>query len=696
MNARCVAIARGVLLFCGACLGHELPSSAARPAVEASEQPTSPRAPVASGASPEATPGQDALRFAACLERERVEVFEAGRMTRRLCPAEAKASGLAVIDLSDDWAPFVFSEAPELGAHGEQPYRETFLALADERTVADGGGVERYLELYGIFPTLRVLRDRMADESRHRCNDAIDRQALAQLGVSRRGTGPSSRELDRRRVAELQWLSQRLERARLERGVSSVDALLDDPELGPLVARRRRVAAPVQAVQALQARLGCEGLLEAKSFEDGVLDWPTVTALRTWQRKHMLISRGRLDPPTVELLALPSRELTYRSLLRALRERVVDALGWIEDGSAATGSRTIFGRQIDPPELHVVEKYGPLQAAAPDLISSATEAAARALGFTSPEATRVALRRLPASGAITWNVALMLPAAPRWQSSSMSLHAELDRGDVWYAFPYKPDGSRRRMSVPRRPTITLFVEHDGRRIPLMRWHTTIGGWKPEVAPSGRLGLRYKESPVGRRLWRHLIASPAWLPPSSTPDGELVRRAADGSMIADTQTTLPGFRSAYGLVMLVHHKPLEPPSDEDESPARFFDEGVRTHGSVSYESILEGTSHGCHRLFNHLAIRLTGFLLRHRPFIRVGAQSTRYTRTIRYRAQRLQLRIDTRGYLYELDPPVPIEVLRGQIRGPVQKPIEGLLPLPAKLGMTDEEFPPTRTTLAEHR
>jgi hypothetical protein len=38
-------------------------------------------------------------------------------------------------------------------------------------------------------------------------------------------------------------------------------------------------------------------------------------------------------------------------------------------------------------------------------------------------------------------------------------------------------------------------------------------------------------------------------------------------------------------------------------------------------------------------------------------------------------VDTRGFLYELDPPIPVQVLPGNVRGARKRPIEGLLPLP---------------------
>jgi hypothetical protein len=107
------------------------------------------------------------------------------------------------------------------------------------------------------------------------------------------------------------------------------------------------------------------------------------------------------------------------------------------------------------------------------------------------------------------------------------------------------------------------------------------------------------------------------------------------------------------VMAVHH---------DIEGDSFADEGVRTHGSASFRSILTGESHGCHRLHNHLALRLGSFLLAHRPHVVRGDLPASYARSIRLPSGTETLRVRSRGYLFELVPPVPVEVLPGRIRG----------------------------------
>jgi hypothetical protein len=248
----------------------------------------------------------------------------------------------------------------------------------------------------------------------------------------------------------------------------------------------------------------------------------------------------------------------------------------------------------------------------------------------------------------------------------MDLRAEIDRGDVWYEYPYSRAGVRRARAIERRAVLTVYARAEGGEIALARWPTTIGGWQREEPESGGRGLRYGESPVGARVWRDVVASPAWLPPETTPDRELVRRTARG-WAPDLALFGPGHRSAYGLVMMPHLRPIE----RDGSVVH-WDQGVRTHGSFSYRSILRGESHGCHRLYNHLAMRLAAFLLAHREHVVHGPVPVRYARRIVDPDGRVHsLRIGSRGVRFELVPPVPVEVLEGRVRGRARRPDRSL-------------------------
>lgn len=599
----------------------------------------------------------------------RIPVWSAGAPTDEpACARDLERRGLTAIALGDDFAPSIFDEAPELGRAGAQPYRAIYVALADEREDAlpDDVEFERDLELFGVFPTFRVLAARLSDDARHACHEAVDDAALASLrGTLRAWTTPV--DAQRTRVQRVRWAEATLERERARRGAESIEALAETtryPGTHRIWSRERPL---VEGIRAMQAHLACEGLLERS--EDGVFDGRTASALARYQRRHVIVGSGQLDLATRERMRADSRESDFLAVLRALRERVVDASHAIEDGSARGEWGTILGRHVDPPEMRTLVGHRPIADGAPDWISPATEAAAIALGWTSPEAFVDATRARPSG-----DVAIALPPRPAYHAAHMELRAEIDRGDVWYQYPYAPDGAHRRQPVARRPILTLYARDGEREIALVRWPTTIGGWKPERLPDGTVGLRYKESPVGPRIWRDVVTSPVWLPPPSTPDDEMVRRSWRHGWVPNTELFGPGYRSAYGLVMMMHTREVR----RRDGTTFDFDEGVRAHGSVSYGSILRGTSHGCHRLYNHLAVRLGAFLLAHRTHVRHGPIDVRYARDViageGAGARTVPVRIDQRGVRFELTPPVPVEVREGRIRGWPHEAPRGLRPL----------------------
>lgn len=615
--------------------------------------------PVAAEAEPEAS--DERIRLSAedrnCSNR--IPIFADGEQQGDICPHAVERHGLTIIDLSDDWTPFIFTEAPELGELGEQPYRDTYLALADEQfeRINASPRSEQYLELFGIFPTFRVLRERLSQSGRHECHDAVEDEILSEVTEEIRPLGAQSRK-QRRTVRHLRYIKQRLERELAQRELSSFDELRSEKRLSRLVDRYQKGRTVIEAVTALQAHLECDGYLGTR-YREGMFDGPTLYAIRRYQRRHMIVSIGFLEADTRRILALDSREADFIAVLRSLRERVVDATGLIEDGSARHAWGTVLERRLDAQLIQFDAGQPALPDGAPDRISEATEAAARALGWTSPEAALAFLDALGDGGTESYRVALRLPDPPEYHSEHMDLRAVIDRGDVYYEL-----GNRWRQ-VEQRPILTLYARHGGREIPLIRWATTIGGWQPENTEDGGIGIRYKESPPGERIWRDVVASPAWLPPPSTPDDELVQQRGE-TYVPKRGLFGPGYRSAYGLVMMMHHKVLS--TNEDGEVDNVRDEGIRTHGSVSYRSIDDGNSHGCHRLYNHLAVRLASFLLHHRNHERRGSITVDFHREVNMEGQEVSFSINSRGYQFELTPPVPVEVLEGNIRGPLDSPI----------------------------
>jgi len=572
-----------------------------------------------------------------------------------ICPDRAAADGLTVVDLTDRWTPSVFAAGPD----GVAPhFRDTYLALAAE-IVSDGDDSpeDHLVELYGVVPAPSAIRRRLADEARHRCHDAIDGAALTTViaTLEQRDTASVRLDDDRRR-----WLAARLERERARRRLPDLAALAAIPTFRAEVALHRRLATARAGLVAAQQHLVCERLLDARRA-DGLYTWQTGDAVEMFQRLHFLIPDGRLDADTRRAIAAGSRELDYRAGLRMLRERVADAAGLIEDGSAGVGPVPVMGRMLDPPAMRLARGHAPLASAAVDLVGTTTDVAARELGWTDAAAV---LRFLDRHADRPARVALRLPPPPPYHAPHMELAVEIDRGDVWY----DPRPIQRR--VDRRPALIVYAVEPGLRRPLVRWPTTIGGWADERMPGGWIVQRWKESDVGRRVWRRMYAAPTWYAPPTTPDRALVKNLWNGRWRLKREVFGPGPRSAYGLLMLVHDEPIP-----FGGQVRYGDHGVRTHGSSTVTSIANGTSHGCHRLFNQLAVRLGSFLLHHRRTVRRGEEPEPYRRLVRYRGL-FEASLASRGYLYELDPPVPVNVLPGRIRSVRKQPPRGWAPATA--------------------
>jgi hypothetical protein len=568
-----------------------------------------------------------------------VLVIKDGSESSLVCD-DAIPKNATIVDLRDAFAPRIFAPAPD----GTVPtYRASYLAAALEQDV-DGKPLPRtvaYSELYGVLPSFAIVRKRFAEASRYACRAKIDSTPLATI---KRPYGQETSGLFKFQLRQRELLGATLERARVARSAADFTVFAEDKELGNVYARWKIADDLYQAITTAQKYLVCEGLLAEKDV-DGLFSWNFGQALDLFQRRNFLIPNARLDPETRAAFAADPRELDFKFALRVLRERVVDATGLIEDGTAGNGAQPILGRMLDPEPMRGVRGHlRPLANAAPDLISAATEAAAKQLGWTDPAATASFLAKH--AGGV--RVALVLPAVPAYHSAHMELSAEIDRGDVWY-----DDKPTQRVSW-RRPSMTLFVKDGKTKRPLVRWPTTIGGWS-DVRIGRGLVKRWKESDVGPRIWRDLYAAPTWLPPASTPDQELVKYTTAGKWELKKTIMGPGPLSAFGMMLLPHTQVVKV-----NGKTTTFEHGIGTHGSAVVTSILNGTSHGCHRLYNHLAVRLGSFLLHHRNHVVKGQQKEFYRRTVRAKGT-FQAKIDTRGFLYELTPPVDVEVLPGTIR-----------------------------------
>lgn len=525
---------------------------------------------------------------------ERIPVWRGGRIAGVVCRADAADQGLTVVDLGDDWVPPVLAPQPD----GGPAYRETYVALAQER-FADAGldgtlaRSDRYLELYGIEPSLSVVRARLADAARHRCHDAV---ADAPLGAA-----PA-------RIAE-------------------------EPKAEAL-AHAASSTRYREAVRAAQAHLACDQLFDGPAY-DGAYTWQTSNAVERFQKGVMMLPTGVLDGATRAALAGNSRVRDWATALRVLRARVTAAEGLVEDGTAGAGQGKVMGLALEPEATWRVRGSEPLDGAAPDLISAATDTAARALGWTTPAATLQFLDERT-----TRFVAIELPSPPRYHTPTMAIEITIDRGDVWI------DPLPRDRDAAHRASLIVYTWDGARRIALARWPTTVGGWQ-DSQNGHDITKDWKESPVGPRVWRELLVGPSWLPAPTIPDRELVRATDQGWVLAREQFG-PSYRAAFGFLAFVHR-------DRED----LDDEGIRTHATANLTSLANNVSHGCHRMLGLHAVRLADFLLAHHGHEARGDQPVTYARVVRHGGE-FPVKIDTLGYEIELMPPVPVEVLPGRI------------------------------------
>jgi hypothetical protein len=357
-------------------------------------------------------------------------------------------------------------------------------------------------------------------------------------------------------------------------------------------------------------------------------------------------------------------ELHFETFRRVLMERIADAAGILEDGSVAGGKKPATYKDAAGKEHPV-----------PNLIGDYADALMADLKIRTPDDVATFLRRVGREGLATLHVAYRPGPLPAYYDQHMGQHMELsveiDRGDVWYDFPFDESGKPITQLRVNFPTLTVFVLWQKQKIPLVRWRTTIGSWRSETQKNGKVYYKYKNSDVGPRIWQQIVASPVWIPPDGTPAKDLLtRKTLDRDVgpvtVVNTDVMGPGFQSAYGLVLAIHHR---------KAGSQLFDNQIRTHGSDDYTSIARRFSHGCHRLVNSRAVRMFDFILRRRPFERIGNQPITLRKRFTYEDKQYEYLLDTRGYYYELKQPIPVLVTEGRIMGKIKHPIEAYVPKP---------------------
>jgi hypothetical protein len=416
----------------------------------------------------------------------------------------------------------------------------------------------------------------------------------------------------------------------------------------------------------IEKRLKCDNHMHRRyRHKKGRLDDGLRLAVRRFQRKHKIYEYQYLRRKTMKYLAKPPLDTNYLTLVRVIEERVAAAAGIVEDGSVSeyTGKTATFVGADG--KTHDVQ----------NVLKTFTDAALKALKLDTPEKALQFFRSRPAAAFKTLSIGVKLPPKPEYYSDHMELQLTIDRGDIWYDFPYNEKGRQLRQKRKRLPRAILSTRYRDQTIQLVNWPTMIGGWRTELAENGYVYLKYKQSDIGPRVIRKIIAGPTWIAPKTTPLRSLAkRRRVNGKVqsIVNYDEIGPGYLSAYGLVAGYFVIP-----GKNGRPDR--DKGIRAHGSSEYMSILSSRrfSHGCHRMMNHHAVRMYGFMLKHRNHVVSGNQPMGFNRQFLYKDEVYQLRVPSRGFAYTMDPPLPVRVLRGNIKGEEKKPLEGLFKIPGK-------------------
>jgi hypothetical protein len=672
MRSFCRRIAPMVLLLsAGSALGCRRPEASPSPSPQNLGDATAPAGSASSAAPKPRITEAEALRARPELPPERRAMAVVDGSERWVDAEAIESVGYTIVDLRDDWTPAIFRDAPGPdGAPLPNRYKRVFLGLASDTLDSDGNpldpGEKNYLELYGLFPTLTVLSERFDEEEHAPCHDP---QSVSVLEAVETVTYVPPQHL-KRDEAKLARIKADLEAARRKAKLQTLAELAQArPEKADDVALVEKRAAEKLAMTAVEKRLTCEKLLTPQSHhQPGIYDEAMRLAVRRFQQKHMIYEANFLRRKTVDALARPPLDNDYDSFVRVLRERVVAAAAVIEDGTATGGK---------DPALNLADEY--------------TQIAQKQLGLTDTASVHAFFKRHPKAEFKTLRAAVKLPTRPEYYSDQMDLSIVVDRGDVWYDIPFDSTGNFKPFARKKYPTLTLFVNHKGKRIALARWRTTIGGWRSEQAPDGYEYYRYKMSDVGSRVIRQIVAGPVWIAPTSTPVRSLVKgKTVNGGWMkmVNYDELGPGYLSAYGLVAGYFVIPGE--GDKPDS-----DRGVRAHGSSDYLSIYSanGFSHGCHRLPNHIAIRMYSFILSHRNRQIKGDEPLNFTRQFMQSERVYEMRVPSRGYVFELDPPLPVEVLEGNIRGTRKTPVVGYVPKP---GVQYPGAPPTASEGAEAR
>ena len=205
-------------------------------------------------------PVADAMDEPEVLEQP-VAFWDQGRSEGQVDGAKAATEGYLLLDLGEEWTPYILTES---SAPDEEPlpheYRPTYLALARGEFPDDRHGYraekDQYLELYGILPTLTLLRTRFAEVRALECASELDLETLQSFDgflAYDKGWGP------KRRVNRYERFKPEMDALVATAQVESLEQItreqVADDEQWARVEEYRRIAPEYEAIVAAQARL---------------------------------------------------------------------------------------------------------------------------------------------------------------------------------------------------------------------------------------------------------------------------------------------------------------------------------------------------------------------------------------------------------------------------------------------------------
>src|SRR5262249_54284973 len=150
--------------------------------------------------------------------------------------------------------------------------------------------------------------------------------------------------------------------------------------------------------------------------------------------KHAVLDQADLKRGTLEALARPLLENDLLALRRGGTQRALHAAGVLVDRSVGPATP----HPSDPTHLRAdrARRRRPGLAAAPP------HPALARLGIASAADAVAFFRRHPGPDFRWLKLAVRLPDPPEYYGKAMDLAAEIDRGDVWYDFPFDAAGAR--------------------------------------------------------------------------------------------------------------------------------------------------------------------------------------------------------------------------------------------------------------